>query len=403
MKVLKALASTLLSLLLFLCLTVMGVAITINATALNSGFVTAQIDKLDVVALFNEEVLPELQKDEQLAAHPELISSLKSAVTHNAPALKSAVTKAVSDIYEYLLHGGTLNLRSTLKNSILDPRLAISILNDIDFSTVVRDWLLQSLPPEGVVVAGFNINLTPYIDSIIPVIEPYFKEQLSLLIPKLYDFILGASSALDLSIPISPVLDDIASTLKSAFLASPPPSLAGLPRALLSPAFDIFWAQTVSQMPANIDLNSSEIGLGQPAEIGQALDSAQSSLAEARRWVVYYQEGFWALVGLSVLLILFIILVNRNVKTTCRILGGTFMTYGVTEAAGVIISRGLIHNQMASALTGVPPSMQPWLVQLIDSLMNPLLIFAISCAVLGVILFVVSFLYRRTQGKSVPA
>ena len=239
MTVLKALASTLLSLLLFLCLTVMGVAVTLNATALNSGFITKQVDRLDVVTLFKEEVLPELQKDEQLASHPEVIAAIQKSVTNSTPALKSAVNKAVSDIYAYLLHGGTLDLRGTLKNSILDPQLAVSILNDIDFSTVVRDLLLESLPPEGVVIAGFDIDPTPYIDVVVPVVEPWFKEQLTLLIPKLYDFVLGDSSTLDLNVPLGPVMDDIRGTLKSAILASPPPSLAGMSQPQLSLAFDI--------------------------------------------------------------------------------------------------------------------------------------------------------------------
>jgi hypothetical protein len=403
MTVLKAIASTLLSLLLFVCLTVMGVAITVNATALNSGFITRQIDKLDVVALFNEEALPELQKDEQLAGHPEVIAAIQNAVTNSAPALKSAVNKAVSDIYQYLLHGGTLDLRQTLKSSALDPQLAISILNDIDFSTVVHDLLLESLPTEGLVIAGFEIDPAPYIDSVIPVIEPWFKEQVQILIPELYDYVLGDRDTLDLSIPISPVLDDIASTLKSAILASPPPSLAGLSQSQLSQAFDVAWAQTLPQMPVSIEINPSENAFEQPAEVAQGFEDAERGLAEARRFVAYYQAGFWGLVGLTLILILGIILINRNVKVNCRILGGVFATYGITEAAGVIISRGLIHKQMASSLTEVPSSIQPWLVQLVDSLLNPLLIFAISCAVLGVILFVVSFLYRRTQEKPAPA
>ena len=115
MKVLKALASTLLSLLLFICLIVMGVAVTLNSTALNAGFITGQIDKLDVVTLFNEEALPTIQKDEQLAAHPEVITSIQNTVEQNAPALKNAVNKAISDIYGYLLHGETLDLRQTLQ------------------------------------------------------------------------------------------------------------------------------------------------------------------------------------------------------------------------------------------------------------------------------------------------
>ena len=151
-------------------------------------------------------------------------------------------------------------------------------------------------------------------------------------------------------------------------------------------------------MPSAIGLTSSESGFQPPAQIGQALDNAQNGLGQARQGIVYYQEAFWRLIGLTAFLVLCIILINHNVKVICRGLGAILMTYGITEAAGILISRGLVHNQMSS-LSEVPLSLQPWLAQLLDGLMNPLLSFAISCAVLGVFLFIVSFLYHHRQEK----
>jgi hypothetical protein len=401
MKVLKALASTLLALLLFICLSVMGVAVTINATALNSGFVTSQINKLDVVALFNEEALPRLQNEDDLAAHPEVISGIQNAVEQNTPALKSAVNKAVADIYAYLLHGGTLDLRQTLRTSVFDPPLTISILNSLDLSSYIHDLLLKDLPLSSAYIAGINVDLTPYADSMVAVIQPWFKEQAALLVPGLYDYVLGLSPTLDLNIPVTPVLGDIGAALKAAFMASPPPALAALPQAQLSVAFDAAWAQTLTQMPATLSLSSSEVGFQPPAQIGQALDNARNGLSQARQGVVYYQEAFWGLVGLIIFLMLLVVPVNRNVKAICRVLGGVLATYGIIEAAGVLISRGLIHSQLAS-FSNAPQALQSWLVGFIDSLMNPLLIFAVSCAVVGVALFVVSFLYR-SQKQETPA
>jgi hypothetical protein len=400
MTILKAIASTLLSLLLFVGLTVMGVAITVNAAALNSGFITRQIDKLDVVALFNEEALPELEKDVNLAGHPEVISGIRDAVANNAPAVKTAVNKAVTDIYAYLTHGGTLDLRQTLKGSILDPQLAVSIVNSLDLSLYIHDQLVESLPPETIVIAGFDVDLTPYVDDVVPVIEPYFKEQVALALPRIYDYILGDSPALELSVPVGPVLNDVRSALKSAILDSPPPSLAGMPGIALSLGFDVAWEQALPEIPVAFDIVQPEGGFENSDEINQAFQDAERGLSEARKYVAYYQAGFWGLVSLTLMLIGGIILINRNVKVNCRILGGVFATYGITEAAGVIISRGLIHNQMASSLTEVPSSIRPWLVQLVDSLMNPLLVFSIFCAALGVTLFVVSFLYHHKQEPS---
>ena len=399
MTVVKALASTLLSLLLFLCLSIAGVAVTVNATALNSGFVTRQIDKLDVVALFNEEAVPELQETEGLSDHPEVIASLQTAVEHNAPAVKSAVNQAVTDIYDYLLHGGEIDLRSTLRSSVLDPSLATSIINDLDLSIFIHDMLIEDMPLDGVDIAGTSIDLSQYADNVTAAIQPWVKEQLILLVPQLYDYILGESPAPELTIPVGPVLGDIGAALKSALLASPPPALAGLTQAQLSLAFDAAWAQTLPQMPEAIALDLSETQADSPAGTGQSLDDAQHGLVQAREVIVYYQEAFWGLVGLTLILILGIVLINHNVKVNCRILGSTFTTYGVIEAAGILISRSLVHNQLSS-IADLPQSLRPWLAQLADSVMQPLLIFAIACAALGVILFVVSFLYNRRPEPS---
>ncbi len=402
MKVLKVLANALLGILLLLCLSVMGVAVTVNATALNSGFITGQIDKLDVVTLFNEEALPELQKQEKLAAHPEVITSIQNAVIHNSPAVKSAVDRAIFNIYSYLLHDGTLDLRNILRTSVLDPQLPISILKDVDLSIYIRDLLLENLPMESVEIAGTDVDLKLYSDNIVAVIQPWFKEQLTLLLPGLYDYVLNDNSSLDLNIPTSSILANIGATLKSAILASPPPSLANLSQAKLSLAVDMFWSQTVSQIPETIDLSSSEIGLEPPTKIGQGLDNAQHKLAETRRGIAIYQEGFRGLVAFTILLLLIVILINRDIKAFCRILGGIFITYGITEAVGVIISRALIHSQLLS-LYEMPGPLQLWLVQFVDSLTNPLLIFSISCVAIGVIFFVASYLYIHRQEQPTNA
>ena len=236
--------------------------------------------------------------------------------------------------------------------------MAISILNDIDLSTFIHDLLIENVPLSSAVIADITVDLTPYTYSIVAVIQPWFKEQVTLLIPKLYDFVLGDSSTLDLNIPVGSIITAISSALKSAVLAAPPPSLAGLSQAQLSLAFDVTWAQTLPQIPETINPTSSEMGIEQPAEIGQALDDSQHSLSQVRQGIVYYQEAFWGLIGLTAILVLFIILINRNVKAICRILGGTFTTYGITEAACILISRGLIHGQLLS-LSDLPQSIQP--------------------------------------------
>jgi hypothetical protein len=170
-------------------------------------------------------------------------------VEQNAPALKSAVNKAISDIYGYLVDGKSLDQRQTLKTSVLDPQLAIPILNDIDLSTLIYELLIENVPLSSAVITVINVDLRSYTDSIVAVIQPWFKEQVTVLIPRLYDYVLGDSPTLDLNIPVGSILNDIGSTLKSAVLASPPPALTGLSQAQLSSALDIFWSKPCPRYP----------------------------------------------------------------------------------------------------------------------------------------------------------
>jgi hypothetical protein len=394
MKILRGIASTLLSILLFICLIAMGAAVTASATVLNPGFVTSQVNKLNLAGLFNEKAVPELQKTEELAAHPEVIASIQAAVDASAPALKSAADRAVSDVYSYLLHGGTLDLKSTLKTSLLVPSLATSIINQVDFSPYIRQVLVDNLPDLN--IAGMQLDPTPYLDTVDAVIQPYFKAQIALLIPKYYDYLLGDSPTLDLSVPVGPVLDDIHSALKTAVLASPPAEFASMSKDLLSLGFDIAWEITLPQIPASVDI-AAETGISFPTPVTSHLDDAQRSLKDARQDMVYYQEAFWGLAGFIFFLMLLITLVNFNLKRTCLVLGITFSAYGILEAAGILFARALLHSRLAS-LSDAPVSLRPWLVQLADAATKPLLIFGAAFAAAGIILIVVSILYHgRTQ------
>ncbi len=397
MRIIRAIANILLSIMLFICLLIMGGAMTANATALDPHFITSQVDRLDITGLFDEKAAPELQNTGELDQHPEVITSLQSAIEKTSPALKSTLDKVVSDIYAYLIRGQTLDLKTTLRSSLMDPSLVASILNQVDFSPYISQVLLDNLT--NLDISGISLDPTPYLPTVDAVLQPYFKSQLVLLLPRIYDYLLGDSQTLDLSMPVGPILDDIHSALKTAVLAFPPADFAGLPPDLLGMGFDIAWQITLPQVPESVDI-IAETGISLPTPITSQLEDAQSTLKNIRQGVIYYQEAFWGLIGLTLFFIAFIALVNFNLKRTYLVLGTTFTCYGILEAAGVIVARVLIHNRLAS-LSGVPASLQPWLSQLADTTTNPLLIFAACFTAAGIILITVSTIYR--QGTKHPA
>ncbi len=390
-RIAREIANVLLSIMLFICLIGMGAAVMASATAFNPHFITSQIDRLNIVGIFNEKAVPELQKTDELAEHPEIIVGLQSAIEKNSPALKNALDKAVSDVYAYLIYGHAIDLKTTLRSSLMDPSLAASIINQMDLTPYINQVIVDNLPDLN--IGGTDLDPTPYLPTVDAVIQPYFKSQVAMLLPRIYDYMLGNSQSLDLNVPVGPVIDSIYSALKTAVLASPPSDFASLPPDLLSLGFDIAWQVTLPKIPASVDI-VAETGISLPIPITGRLDDAQRTLKDVRQGVIYYQKGFWGLVGLSLFIMALITLTNFNLKKTYLVLGRTFACYGILETAAVVVTRVLIHSRIAS-LSGIPVSLQPWIIQLADTATNPLLVFAVCFSAAGIILVTVSALYRR--------
>jgi len=151
MKVLKGFGLVILSFLLFLSLSVFGIAFMINSTLLNPDFVAAEVDKIDVSALVIE--LTEEQIGEQL---PEEALFLKEAfyevISDHEPWLKEQVNAAIYSGYDFFLG----------KSESLDIVISLEPLK-----TSLRDSLWQTfneyLPSE---LSGLTEDqLEPYFDQ----------------------------------------------------------------------------------------------------------------------------------------------------------------------------------------------------------------------------------------------
>jgi hypothetical protein len=205
-----------------------------------------------------------------------------------------------------------------------------------------------------------------------------------------YDDILGKTQALDLVISLEPITEKLKDVLRPAFLEAPPPELAGMSPAELEQAFDQLYAEFSSQIPATVELVETDPEI--QAQVGEALADAETILADVKEFIGYYQAGFGVLIGLMLLLVAAIVLVNREVRSSSRILGIVFLAYGVFELIGILITRSVARTQVP---TDVPSSLQTWLVQLTDSSLAPLQALSIALIVAGAALVTVSLLYKR--------
>ena len=268
-------------------------------------------------------------------------------------------------------------LALTLNYTILNPDFVVSALNKLDISSLAGELLSQQIPQEGDFMAEA-------MDNTIADLEPWVKEQVNANIYPSYDYLMGKSQSLNVVISLEPVKDTLKQNLREAILNSPPPEFKGLPQAEVEQYFNKFYQDFTKNIPTTFEFNESSLSPQGLAELEQV-----------KRGISYFQLGYKALIGFILLLILGIILINREVKGATRGLGTTFLTYGILEYAGIFAAKYFAGAQLPQV--EIPTSLQAYLPQLLGDFLAPLAMFSIGIGIAGVILLVVSFVYKPRE------
>lgn len=188
----------------------------------------------------------------------------------------------------------------------------------------------------------------------------------------------GRSDSLRVTIPLEPAKEKIKTGLTESLMKSPPPQFQGVPPAMLQQ----YISEAIRQIPSTFELNENTL----PQE-------ARIVFQEIRHNVGYYQLVYWGMVCLIILLILLIFLISRNISGTARIVGVTFLCYGAIDFAA--IWAGSKYATPFLQLPGVPSALQSWMLQVTNDFLALMQMFNIGLMVVGVILLILSFVYRK--------
>lgn len=274
-------------------------------------------------------------------------------------------------------------LALTLNYTILDPDFIVSEVDRLDIASLSTDLITPQLPQE---LEGRQF-VTEALDNTITDLEPWIKEQASIATYTSYDYLMGRSQSLSLVISLEPVRESLRDNLWQAFQKSPPPELAGVPPDKIEPYFDEYYQQFSQDIPSTFEFTEGSL----PPE-------TLAILEQVRQAIGYFQLGYKALIGFMVVLILGIVFIDRQVRGSTRRLGTTFLTYGAVEYGGIFAAKYLTEMQMAQF--DIPSSLQAWLPQFYDNFLAPLEIFSLGLLIGGVVLLVVSFVYKPRQPAS---
>jgi len=358
---LKVLGTAILSFLLFLSLTFFGIAYMLHSTILNPDFVADHVNELDVSVVTREIV--EEQIGDQLEL-PEELEFLEEAVydiiDEQEPWIKEQLNTAIYAAYDFLL-SKTDSLEITVSIAELKEDLKDRLWTV--FKENAHLWLPDLVAYE----------LDSYLDEYLPELADQIPEEY------LPPDIAGLSEAL-----LRPFLEEYLRGSVAEITSSP--VVSELLEVLVRPYYDQYYDEIADQLPSELTFTEDDI----PADTWDIL-------LQARQYIGYFQTGFYALIALMAVLVIGIVLIHRNVRDTTRALGIDMVIYGALELASVFVARSYIPSTIPSF--DIPASIETWLTGLYNDILAPLQIFSIGVLIVGVVLLVVSFVYKSRTAE----
>ena len=264
-----------------------------------------------------------------------------------------------------------------LNQTILNPTFVSSEINKLDVPLLAEELLSEQIPEE-----DFPEEFGAVLVNTITDLEPWIQQQVTDGIYSSYDYLSGRSQSLSVVIPLEPVKESLKDNVEELILQLLPPELAGASPAEIELYLNEIYSQIDDLLPATFEISESSL----PPDV-------LSTLEMVKQIISYFQVGYKFLIGFMLLLIVGIILIDRQIRSTSRKLGAILLPEGVLMLVGVFVAKYLAGTQIAQF--DVPPYLEEWLPQLVSDFVAPLLMLGIGLLVVGVALLTFSFVYKR--------
>jgi hypothetical protein len=329
----------------------------------------------------------------------ELKDSLDKTIVAMEPRLKQQTGNALKSLYDYFLgKKPSPELAKTLRSTLLSDSFVNSLIDNTDLATVLANTIHDQLNTQGIPRA-----LLPLLDQIKPILtkeEPQLKIQLKKAVPPILDYIVGNTNSFKVTFTMDSVVSDLKIEAKNILKNNPPQELAGIPASQLDPYIDQYITQNLTPQLSDIagGLTLDQTTIGKDAQLTQPLQKAEDALAQVKPYVAMFQQYYIWLIVLMVLLAAGIVAIHHSVRGATRSLGSIFLSYGIIEfipllAFKLLAPKYIFPNMMAD----IPSELKAFSQQAIFDFMSPLFYFSLGILIAGIVLLVVSFVYRPAQ------
>ena len=183
----KTLGIVLLSFLLFILLSVFGLAFTINQIALTPGFITGVVKDI-AFSQTARDILEDQESNLDEDLPQELVDAIFDTLDQIELVLKENFNIAVRDTYDYVLgKANAPNLQEILGDSFMNAQFVESVLEKIDLSRIVDEAMKEHTTSSGEPEDTLEKSLLTTLDKLEPTIkkkvvaasDPIFKYLLS--------------------------------------------------------------------------------------------------------------------------------------------------------------------------------------------------------------------------------
>ena len=398
MRELRIAGLVIMSIILFVSLTVFGLAFWLDRTVLNPDFITAEGEKLQIAAIAGEAMSQELSG----GLTEEDVDSLVETITTLEPHLKAELNTIVYSVYEYL-HGGRENLELTnlMGLTLLSSDFIIAVIDTIDgpeMAGLLWEELEDEITGEFPFPEEASSQLVVDLGELLTSLKPWAKDQVEYITGPISDYLAGETESFSVTISLEPLRDGFRGVLLGIFLDFPPDELERLSPEELEQEFDVAWVDLAEEMlPATFEFDETMFGNDGPLQIASAASEAETALGQVREYVGHVRLAFILSIVVSVLLIAGIILIYRNGKGSTRTLGIVFLASGLVLLVLALIGKDIGGEQILRAMVGTPQQIQLWASQVLVDLLAPMQWLGVGFMVGGIGSIVASFVYKPSE------
>jgi len=195
----------------------LDLALTLRNTLLNSDFIISLIDELDLPSLVEEIISQQVSAED---FPEELKTALVNTITKLEPLIKEQIIAAADPVFAYLLgESRSLDLSLTLRSTILNSDFVISLIDELNVSSLAGEFLGEQLAGEIPEEMEFLIE---HLDAAIAELEPTIKDELNAAADPILDYLLGESQSLNVVISLESIVASLEEPLREALEESLP-------------------------------------------------------------------------------------------------------------------------------------------------------------------------------------